>query len=108
MPYSPRNLPWIVVDASDSDRLPKANDSLGVTAQEHQKFFLQEIKEHLTSRLPPAASGRHTGQTRNGTGNAQVSDPSNLADPDFQVPANRKKLTIRYPFNDLQEDLKFN
>ena len=53
--------PWIVVDASDSDRLPEANDSLGVTAQEHQKLFLQEIKE-LTSRLPPAASGREMEQ----------------------------------------------
>ena len=67
---------------------------LKVAAQERQKLFLQEIEEHFFAPLPPAGGGRHTEQKRKRTGSAQVSNPSNLADPDFQVPANRKKKAI--------------
>ena len=58
-------------------------------AAQRQKLFLQEIEERLIVPLPPAASERHTGQKRKGTGSVVI--PSNLADPDFQVPANTKK-----------------
>ena len=38
---------------------------LKVAAQECQKLFLQEIKEHLIAPLLPAASGFYTEQNRN-------------------------------------------
>ena len=65
---------------------------LKVAAQESQKLFLPEIEEHLITPLwvlLPAAGGHHTGQERKRTGSAQVSDPNNLANPDFQGPANQ-------------------
>ena len=50
--------------------------------------------QHLIAPLLLAASERHTGQKRNEKGSAQISDPSNLAGPDFHVPENQmfKKL----------------
>ena len=59
---------------------------LKVAAQESQKLFLQEIEASFIAQLPPAGGGLHsvhTGQKRIQT--------SNLADPDFQVPANQEK-----------------
>ena len=45
--------------------------------------------QHLIAPLLLAASERHTGQKRNEKGSAQISDPSNLAGPDFPVPENQ-------------------
>ena len=55
-------------------------------------MFLQEIEEHFFAPLPPAGGGRHTEQKRKRTGSAQVSNPSNLADPDFQVPEKKMQF----------------
>ena len=38
---------------------------LKVAAQDHEKLYMQEIKEPLKAPLPAVASGRHTGQKRN-------------------------------------------
>ena len=70
---------------------------LKVAAQERQKLFLQEIEERLIAPLPPAASGRHTGQKRKGTASARVSDPSNLADPDSRISGDCKSKKIEIP-----------
>ena len=69
---------------------------LKVAAQDRQRLFLQEIEERFIAPLPPALVQQVVGTTLGRTGRAQVSDPSNLADPDFQVPANRKKLRCHF------------
>ena len=86
--------------------LPKAKDSLGSLKSQHKSVKNcscnfnwqcrgQEIEEHFITPLSPAGGGRHNGQKRERTGSAQASNPSNLADPHFQVPAKKKKMQFQ-------------
>ena len=75
------------VTVSDSGKQMTLFGCEGRSTKASNKLFLQEIEESVSAPLPPAASGRRTGQKRTGKGSAQVSDPSNLAGPNFQVPA---------------------
>ena len=79
--------PRINVNVSDSGKRRTPFGCEGRSTKASNKLFLQEIEESVSAPLPPAASGRRTGQKRTGKGSAQVSGPSNLAGPKFQVPA---------------------
>ena len=79
--------PRINVNVSESGKRRALFGCEGRSTKASNKLFQQEIEECLSAPLPPAACGRRTGQKRTGKGSAQVSDPSNLAGPNFQVPA---------------------
>ena len=72
------------------------------------RFFGGEGRCLTASKIVPARNGRaphhatsglctkHSGQRRKGKGSAHLRDPSNVAGPDFQVPANQLLKQLQY------------